>query len=385
MEAAGGPADDGVTPVYLTASNLAHYLIGRGLVTAESVVDGDFVVVEAGRRNRNFKLIRDDSPGLFVKQVSNASDLGSVATLQREAAFYGLVRSRPAFASLARIMPKLVDYDPSTCSLLVELMTGGENLTEYHHRLDAFPEHVGEMIGRALGAYHSQTGRLLSEPVDHAIFPRQIPWILTLDPATLHPLTQFAAIGAVLVPALQQHPVLLHCVLALRYEWQFDSLIHGDMKWDNLLIKENGDAEPDFRIVDWELADLGDASWDVGAIFTAYLVYWLLTAFPAPAAGQQPSEQVKATAAAERLGRMQPALRVFWRTYAAARALGAEAAAAYLVRCMRFCAARLVLAAFEYLYGSPQMTPAVLTMLQVSQSIFLDPRKAAADLLGVQG
>jgi hypothetical protein len=296
------------------------------------------------------------------------------------------VRSRPAFASLARIVPKLVDYDPSICSLLVELMPGGENLTEYHQRLDAFPEHVGEIIGRALGAYHTQTGRLLSEPVDYAIFPRQMPWLLTLDPSTLHPLTQSAAVGATLVPALQQHPLLLHCVLALRYEWRFDSLIHGDMKWDNLLIKENGDAEPDFRIVDWELVDLGDASWDVGAIFTAYVVYWLLTTSWTPAAGQQqPPEQVNATPAAERFERMQPALRAFWRTYAAARTLDAAGAAAYLMRCMRFCAARLVLAAFEYLYGSPQMTPAVLGMLQVSQSIFLDPRKAAADLLGVQG
>ena len=120
----GGSADDGMTPVYLTASNLAHYLIGRGLVTANSVVEGDFVVVEAGRRNRNFKLVREDRPGLFIKQVSNASDLALVATVQREAGFYGMVRSRPAFASLARIMPKLVDYDPSTCCLLVELMPG---------------------------------------------------------------------------------------------------------------------------------------------------------------------------------------------------------------------------------------------------------------------
>ena len=241
------------------------------------------------------------------------------------------------------------------------------------------------MIGRARGAYHSQTGRLLSEPVDYVIFPRQFPWILTLDPITLHPLTQFAAIAAVLVPALQQQPVVLHGLLSLRHEWRFDSLIHGDLKWDNLLIKENGDVEPDFQVVDWELVDLGDASWDVGAIFTSYLVYWLLTTSSAPTAGQQPAQQVQATLATARLERMQPALRAFWRTYAAARALGTEASTAYLMRCMHFCAGRLVLAAVEYLNGAPQMTPAVLAMLQTSQNIFLDPRKAAVDLLGSQG
>jgi hypothetical protein len=37
--------------MYLTADNLAHYLISSGLISATSVVDGDYTVVETGRRN----------------------------------------------------------------------------------------------------------------------------------------------------------------------------------------------------------------------------------------------------------------------------------------------------------------------------------------------
>ena len=52
--------------MYLTATNLANYLINRDIITAASVVDGDLAVVEAGRRNRNFKVIRRSNPSLFV-------------------------------------------------------------------------------------------------------------------------------------------------------------------------------------------------------------------------------------------------------------------------------------------------------------------------------
>ena len=38
--------------MFLTASNMAHYLLARGTIPPAVVVDGDFMVIEAGRRNR---------------------------------------------------------------------------------------------------------------------------------------------------------------------------------------------------------------------------------------------------------------------------------------------------------------------------------------------
>jgi hypothetical protein len=39
----------------LTQTQIAHYLIADGLASTQSIVDGDFEVVEATRRNCNFK------------------------------------------------------------------------------------------------------------------------------------------------------------------------------------------------------------------------------------------------------------------------------------------------------------------------------------------
>lgn len=353
-------------PMYLTASNLVYYLISRGIVTANSVVDGDLTVVEAGRRNRNFKVLRQRSPGLFVKQIKNPT-AESILTHRREAAFYEMVRSRPSFAVFAQFIPQLRDYNPATHALVVNLMPDAENLTEYHMRLNQFPERVGEMIGRALGISHAQVSWILNEPTSLAIFPRQVPWILTLDPKNLTSLSDLGPAGQQLAAILEQQPDLVSHVCSLRNEWRYDALMHGDMKWDNCLIGQNADGETDFRVIDWELADVGDASWDLGSIITSYIAYWVFT-IPAQPHTEELLAPVRATHANMRLS-----LRALWRTYTTTRGFDPTVAKTYLERCLRFAAARLVLAVFEYLYSFPQITHSVLALLQMSRIIFESP------------
>ena len=48
---------------------------------------------------------------------------------------------------------------------------------------------------------------------------------------------------------------------------------------------------------------------------------------------------------------------------------------------MRFCAGRLVLSVFEFLYNAQQVNVNALAMLQMSHNIFLAPDRAAAELL----
>jgi hypothetical protein len=364
--------------MYLTASNLAYYLMSRGLATAESIVDGDFTVIEAGRRNRNFKVLRQNSPSLFVKQIKDGSP-EIVATHRREAAFYEMVRSRPAFSVLAQLIPRLQDYNPLTHSLVVTLVPEAENLTEHHTRLKDFPERVGEMMGRALGIYHAQIGWILNEPTSLAIFPRQLPWIFMLDPQTLYPLTMMGQPGMELAGILQRQPDLIGYIHGVRNEWKLDALIHGDMKWDNCLIAQNAEGQAAFHVVDWELADVGDASWDIASMITSYLVYGLFT-IPLHLQGEEALAAFRATQAG-----MQASLRAFWQNYAVVRGFPSVSVRSYLERCLRFCAARLVIAAFEAIFNLRQVTANTLTMLQMSRTIFQSPSNAARELFGLSG
>ena len=52
----------------LDQSEVATYLLRRGLISEACIVDGDFQVVDASRRNRNFKAISKAGPSYMLKQ-----------------------------------------------------------------------------------------------------------------------------------------------------------------------------------------------------------------------------------------------------------------------------------------------------------------------------
>ena len=118
------------------------------------------------------------------------------------------------------------------------------------------------------------------------------------------------------------------------------------------------------RIIDWELADLGDVCWDVASIWAAYLA------------------QAVGTPSSDPLAAARPALGAFWRAYAHARAWDVAAAQGYLARSVRFCGARLVALAYEYLHHAPQATRAAHTLLQTSAQLFHHPRAAIQAMVG---
>jgi hypothetical protein len=80
--------------MHLNVANVAHFLISRGLLSAESIVAGNLIVLDSSRRNRNFKIIRDGAPGLFIKQM-RAAQPDAMMTLRREAALLRTRSRRP--------------------------------------------------------------------------------------------------------------------------------------------------------------------------------------------------------------------------------------------------------------------------------------------------
>ena len=66
---------------------------------------------------------------------------------------------------------------------------------------------------------------------------------------------------------LRQSPDFQRALTNCDDEWQQDSLIHGDIKFTNCIVFPQSGGTLGFRIVDWELADWGDAAWDVGGVF----------------------------------------------------------------------------------------------------------------------
>lgn len=366
----------------ITRTNLPYYLLGRGLVSAESLVDGDLMVVEVIRRNRNFKVLRRRAPGYFLKQVQTWDAL-SLSTLQCEAACYRLANSDADFSSLTPFLPRFYDYDPSRHVLILELLPEGENLSEYHRRLGAFPSDVAAEIARTLAACHCEAGKRNRDNPENTIFPKRVPWILTVDQLGSSALASISGANAELVGIVQRYPQFQQTLSKLRAEWSPASLIHGDIKWDNCILsaQDGKDGKPHLKLIDWELADFGDPGWDLGAVFQAYLSFWI---FSMPAAPELPPA-LMVERAQYPLDSMQPAMREFWRAYAEFAKLTPQAARTLLRRSVQYGAARLIQTAYECMYFSAQATSNVLYLLQLSLNILVNPEDAIASLCGFEG
>jgi hypothetical protein len=189
----------------LSRSNVVHYLLEQGLVGLESVVDGDLVVADATRRNRNFKIIRRSQQGYFVKQIGTW-DPPAVATLGAEATCYRLARTAPEFAVLASLVPRDFLYDSQRHVLVTELLADSESLTDYHRRLNSFPIETARLLGTQFGRLHREPMPSLAGRPEAAGLRRQLPWVLS---AHQHGTNLFAALSganAQLLQIVQSYP-----------------------------------------------------------------------------------------------------------------------------------------------------------------------------------
>jgi hypothetical protein len=371
----------------ITKETIAHYLLGRGLLSFDSVVDGDLLVVEATSRNRNFKVIRTASPGYFVKQVKTFEPQ-AVETLRYETACYWLSQNDADFEPLAALMPKFYDSDPARHALVIELLPEGGSLSDYHRQLGTFPIEVGVQLGRILGTYQREMGQRLRDGAKSNAFARRVPWILSLHQLEQNLFGQLSAANTQVLNIVQSYPDFPQTLDRMRERWRFDSLIHGDIKWDNLHVTVDGEGgeksegaagEMKLRLIDWELADFGDACWDAGAVFQSYLSFWV---FSMPAVAGVPAEQL-VSAAQFPVEKMQPAIRAFWKTYVETRGLNNEEARDALERSVSYGAARMIQTAYEYMFHAPQITTSALYLLQLSLNILKSPREATASLLAL--
>lgn len=73
----------------------------------------------------------------------------------------------------------------------------------------------------------------------------------------------------------------------LRRGWRQDALIHFDLGGDNVLL--GGDGEPPVRMIDWELAGVGDPMYDVGSVL-GHLLTCALRRSPGLSAARAPAD-----------------------------------------------------------------------------------------------
>lgn len=346
----------------LRQAEVAEYLLRRGLLGPETVVDGGLTVREVSSRNRNFAVETTAGPSYLLKQGRSAE--GAV-TVAREAAVYEELVARGE--ELPSRLPGFVGYDSDQEVLVLELLRDAEDLRARHLSLEAFPDLYGRDLGDALGTLHREMRAEYP--------PARPPWVLSLHRPDTGLFRDVSAANLELIKILQSAEELGERLDELRADWRIETLIHHDVKWDNCLVG----PDDRLRLIDWEVAVAGDPYWDLGSALSQYLGFWL---FSIPVTGSEPPARFP-TLARFPLDAMKGALRACCEGYADAAGEGEALSEEQLRRTVAYAGAHLLQSAFEASQFAQRLDSAAILHLQLGANLLERPGEGAEKLLGL--
>ncbi len=106
----------------LTLDNVVDYLLNNNLIDKKSIVESDLKIIDESRRNRNFKVMRQNRSSYLVKQ---AIGIGrhSHKTLEIESKFYSFIMNcSSADEYIKKFIPELYFNDDKDKILVIRYL-----------------------------------------------------------------------------------------------------------------------------------------------------------------------------------------------------------------------------------------------------------------------
>jgi 5-methylthioribose kinase len=348
---------------------LVRYLVDHKMLAPQAIVDGEVAIKDVSSRNANFVVECSAQPSLFVKQ---AVDAATWTGLEREAAAYLLLQERSRTA--AKSMPQLLHYDRSEQLLVLELFERSRSLRDYHVQSGRFSKAISRRVGEILGAM-TRDIKVFDLDSWHA----SAPWSLSIHRPDLSLFADVSGATLELIKLLQSSQDLMEDLDALRGAWAPTAFIHGDLKWDNILVRITRGKPPGVWVVDWESAVAGDPLWDIGSLFASYLSFWI---FSIPVVGITPPERFPDMARYP-LEKMQGAVRAGWAGFRSAAGLNGSDENAALRSAIAYTAGRLLHLAMEASQMTNWLSGNIVLHAQLSANMLQRPEDTATHLLGI--
>jgi aminoglycoside phosphotransferase (APT) family kinase protein len=362
----GGEAGESL----LTKADVVPYLLDAGLVENGALTHARLLVSDASRRNRVFVVTGPERLGYVVKQPRSRDD----SAVAREAAVLRKLRSLDVARHLGRFLPTVVAYDACEHVLVLDTDPAARDLRAQFDK-GRFSIALARASGRALASLH----RLPPAAVGTRPGALDPAWHLSWHRPRLRELFALSFAGMELLRLVQGSDELCGALDDLRGSWRADTLIHGDVRWDNWVALPATASGRRTRVIllDWEVAGPGDPCLDIGAFLAEYLSAWI-NSIPI-VDSRDPGRMLRH--ARRPLDRMQPAIRAFWTAYR--RTSNQRAHEMALARAVQFAAARLLQAAVEESAADSELRAHTVAAVQLAVNIVQRPGDAAARLLGL--
>ncbi len=331
-----------------------HHLLRLGLIGPEELVSGTVTATEYIGRNHLIRVEIARRGGYILKQPLDAG-APDATTMWTEAAVFWLSANEPAFAPLLPWMPKFYHYDERNAILTIELVRSSESLLAKLAAGIPLDPTLLRDVGRAFGTLHGSVSSILSEPRTRRLFRTGPAWALTLGSEHQHYRPSTGAAHALLGQVRQRADVLAALQRA-RASWLDTHIVHGDAKAANVLVLD----DDSIRVIDWEIAALGDGLWDV-----AGLVHSLLTPTLIGPADPLPVAQRRA----------RPLLDALWTGYLSALT-DVASAGDRRVDLFRLTGVRMLQTCLESAQFNEQYDPSIASVLAMGCELLAHPEAA---------
>lgn len=359
----------------MRADEAVPYLVRSRLLDAKDVVRGEIRVTDSSSRNSNLSVHCTTRPGYFIKHEPP----GGISSLKFEAGLYRRAETDGAYARLRPFLPRVHLFDPDARILVLELRASARHAKQLAALAADDVPPVAAELATALAACHD-LGRS-ADVSTCAALPEMAPWAFELTCPRPEIFRDVAPLQLELLKTIQRHPLIAARVDELRRGWSSVALMHGDVRWENVLAEPAGrsGAASNLMLIDWECAGLGDPAWDVGSALQAFLAHAIESLPLRGDAGVQ--------AVSEGFCSSLPALRehtgLFWSTYVREAALPREDASSLLHRALSYCALRLMQSSYEWARGRTLIPRFAVATLQLGVNMLQLSHGERAALVGL--
>jgi hypothetical protein len=369
----------------LDVDSVFPFLLDRGLIDLAWIIDGTLTIRSIPRRNRNLQVEGPEGRGYLIKQPELSAH-GGHATLRCESMFHEFCREEPAASALTLFLPRLVHSLDEEARLVFELISDAIPL-QIRPAAQGGRDHdmkAARALGHALATVHRVFRQVdLDRDPRMDWLPRTLPSILKFHQPGPEKRAGMSRAHLEILRVLQAHPGFGDHLDRSTRSWRPQTLIHGDIRFDNVLVRppraeDEGDAVA-LWLVDWEMVQIGDPAWDLAGALQDFLVIWVSSM---PLSEGLSSEEMTARARVP-LDDLRIASRALWAGYRAVAGLDVAEAAGLLRRAVAFAAVRLIQSAFEFAAESDQLVGEPVLLLQIGANLLGDPELGQVQLFGI--
>jgi hypothetical protein len=347
---------------FINEKNLIHYLHAQGMINLELVFSSRLKIINLSNRNFNYVFEVNESDGYFLKQ-NKIQEVEFIQSIQIEANLYNNVGETGSNLFKSYI-PRFISFDSTSNILITGLELNTINLQAHLNSGPlSFLYGIAGKQAQILSVIHSSSSILTTHSIGS--ISKKKPWIfeITETDSKYKPKNE---LGRQIIQVLKENEKYRSCVKVAVNNYLNTHLIHGDVKFSNFILKKDYNSKY-LKLVDWEIASIGDPAWDVAGIWQSY-IWALLYARYTPLQDENMA-----------LLSFKKCVKSFWLEYKEALPLGTNEKDLYY-KSIQFAGIRIIQTCLESTQTSLRLPLNTVKLMQLGVNTVINPSQTADSL-----